>query len=68
MTRELEPCLNRFFGDDARRDLGSGWISGVLSVILGLLAICAVLVQCNRDGLFSEYEIEVGRISLLFQE
>lgn len=67
MTRELEDWLDRFFGDDARRDLGSGWISGVLSVILGLLAICAVLALhfpqwLTVPELRSRYPIDLVRL------
>ncbi len=69
MTRELEAWLNRFFGDDARRDLGSGWISGVLSVILGLLAICAVLALhfpqwLTVPELRSQYPLDLVRLAI----
>jgi sterol desaturase/sphingolipid hydroxylase (fatty acid hydroxylase superfamily) len=38
-----EQWLTRMFADQAPRRLGSGWLSGVLSVALGLLAVAAVL-------------------------
>ncbi len=39
----VEQRLSRAFGDDAPVTLGSGWISGVLAVFLGTLALGAVL-------------------------
>jgi lathosterol oxidase len=39
----LEERLTRTFGDDAPVGFGSGWISGVLAVFLGTLALGAVL-------------------------
>ncbi len=39
----IERRLARAFGDDAPVALGTGWISGVLSVFLGALALGAVL-------------------------
>lgn len=38
-----EQWLTRIFADQAPRRFGSGWISGVLAVVLGLLAVAAVL-------------------------
>ncbi|MFN3423275.1 MAG: sterol desaturase family protein [Novosphingobium meiothermophilum] len=38
-----EQWLNRIFTDKAPRRFGTGWISGVLAVLLGLLAVAAVL-------------------------
>ena len=38
-----EQWLTRIFADRAPRRFGSGWISGVLAVVLGLLSIAAVL-------------------------
>lgn len=38
-----EQWLNRTLGDDAPRRFGSGWISGVLGIVLALLALLAVL-------------------------
>lgn len=69
MTGELEAWLNRFFGDDARRDLGSGWISGILSVIPGLLAICAVMALhfpqwLTVPELRSRYPLDLVRFAI----
>ena len=38
-----EQWLTRMFADQAPRRFGSGWLSGVLAVTLGLLSIAAVL-------------------------
>ncbi|MFN4112403.1 MAG: sterol desaturase family protein [Sphingomonadaceae bacterium] len=38
-----EQWLARVFADAAPRHFGSGWISGVLSIVLGILALFAVL-------------------------
>lgn len=38
-----EQRLARLFGDAAPRHVGTGWISGVLGIMLGLLALFAVL-------------------------
>lgn len=38
-----EQWLTRIFSDKAPRRFGTGWISGVLAVLLGLLAVAAVL-------------------------
>ena len=43
MTEKFELFLSRFFSDDAPRQFGQGWISGVLSIILGVLATCSVV-------------------------
>ncbi len=43
LTAKIEEWLNSFFGDDRRRSVGSGWISGTLSIVLGILALCSVL-------------------------
>lgn len=40
----FERRLGRLFGDDAPRDFGSGWISGVIGVFLGATAAGAVLI------------------------
>ncbi|WP_336986561.1 hypothetical protein [Altererythrobacter aquiaggeris] len=42
MTANFEEYLNSFFGDDRRRSFGSGWVSGILSVVLGILALCSI--------------------------
>ena len=38
-----EQQINRFFGDDAPSDLGSGWWSGIVSAFCGILALGGVL-------------------------
>ncbi|MFN3988702.1 MAG: sterol desaturase family protein [Erythrobacter sp.] len=38
-----EQRLARLFGDERPRHFGTGWLSGVLGVVLGLLALLAVL-------------------------
>lgn len=38
-----EQWLTRMFADQAPRRFGSGWVSGVLSIVLGLLCLAAVL-------------------------
>lgn len=38
-----EAALARVFGDAAPRRFGTGWISGVLAVVLGVLSLAAVL-------------------------
>lgn len=42
----LEVWLKKTFADDQPEHLGSGWVSGVLSITLGVLAVLAV--QCFR--------------------
>ena len=43
MSSRTELALAQIFGDDAPRRFGTGWISGVLAVVLGLLCVSAVL-------------------------
>lgn len=43
MSLRAERALARIFADAAPRRFGSGWISGVLAVVLGLLCVAAVL-------------------------
>lgn len=43
MTQALELWLNRIFSDGAKRSFGHGWLSGVLSIVLGILASLSVL-------------------------
>lgn len=43
MTDKWEKWLNAFFNDDARRGFGHGWLSGLLAVLLGILAVLSVL-------------------------
>ncbi|MCZ8369566.1 MAG: sterol desaturase family protein [Porphyrobacter sp.] len=38
-----EQWLARLFADDRPRHLGTGWLSGLLGIVLGLLALLAVL-------------------------
>jgi lathosterol oxidase len=39
---DLDRLLQRVFGDDEPEQLGTGWISGTLSVFLGVLGLAAV--------------------------
>ncbi len=41
--QSAEQCLARVFADDRPRHFGTGWLSGVLGIVLGLLALLAVL-------------------------
>ena len=43
VSSRAELALAQIFGDDAPRRFGTGWISGVLAVVLGLLCVSAVL-------------------------
>jgi sterol desaturase/sphingolipid hydroxylase (fatty acid hydroxylase superfamily) len=43
MSRSAEQAIARIFADAAPRRFGTGWISGVLAVGLGVLAVAAVL-------------------------
>jgi len=43
VSTQAEQTLARIFGDDAPRRFGTGWISGILAVGLGLLSVFAVL-------------------------
>ena len=43
MSHAAEQAIARIFADAAPRRFGTGWISGVLAVALGLLAVAAVL-------------------------
>jgi lathosterol oxidase len=58
MTRDPEPTpaerwLARTLGDELPRHLGSGWISGVLGVFLGAIALGSVVVLHFPDLLTS---------------
>ena len=43
MASRAEHALARLFGDEAPKRFGTGWISGVAAVVLGLLCVAAVL-------------------------
>lgn len=43
MAMSAEQWLTRIFADRAPRRFGSGWLSGVLAIVLGLLSVAAVL-------------------------
>lgn len=43
MSLQAEKALTRIFGDQSLRRFGTGWISDVLAVVLGLLCVLAVL-------------------------
>ena len=69
MTARLEAWLNAFFSEDARRRFGTGWISGVLSIVLGILATCSVLAIrfpgfLTLPELRARYPMEVVRLAI----
>ena len=69
MTAKIEAWLNRFFGDGARRDFGTGWISGILSIVLGLLALLSVLAihfprWLTLPELRDRYPLELVRFAI----
>lgn len=43
MALQTEQALARIFADAAPRQFGTGWISGVLAMVLGVLSLAAVL-------------------------
>ena len=43
MSSKAEHALTRLLGDDDPKRFGTGWISGVLAVAIGLLCVAAVL-------------------------
>lgn len=64
-----EEWLARVFADNAPRRFGTGWISGVLAVMLGLLSVFAVLClhfpqYLTLPELRSLYPLELVRIAI----
>ncbi len=69
LTARLESWLNRFFSDEGRRKFGSGWLSGVLSIVLGILAISTVLALhfpalLTLPELRDRYPLELVRLAI----
>lgn len=64
-----EQWLARVFADGRPRDFGTGWISGVLGIVLGLLALMAVLClhfpqYLTLPELRSRYPLELVRLAI----
>ena len=64
-----EQRLARLFGDGAPRDFGTGWISGVVGVVVGLLAVLAVLClhfphYLTLPELRAAYPLELVRLGI----
>jgi lathosterol oxidase len=64
-----EQWLARFFADGRPRHFGTGWLSGVLGIVLGLLAILAVLClhfpqYLTLPELRSRYPLELVRLAI----
>jgi lathosterol oxidase len=64
-----EQWLGRVFADAAPRRFGSGWLSGVLSIVLGLLALLSVLClhfpqYLTLPELRSRYPLELVRFAI----
>ena len=64
-----EQRLARLFGDAAPRHVGTGWISGVLGVVIGLLAVLAVLClhfphYLTLPELRARYPLEMVRLAI----
>ena len=64
-----EQWLARVFADAAPRHFGSGWISGVLSIVLGLLALFAALClhfpqYLTLPELRAIYPLELVRLAI----
>ena len=51
MALSAEQAIGRIFADAAPRRFGTGWISGVLAELLGVLALAAVLCLHFPHGL-----------------
>jgi lathosterol oxidase len=64
-----EQWLARVFADAAPRHAGTGWISGILGIVLGLLALFAVLClhfpqYLTLPELRSRYPLELVRLAI----
>jgi len=65
----VEQWLARVFADDRPRDFGTGWLSGILGIVLGLLALFAVLCLhfpqfLTLPELRSRYPLEWVRLGI----
>ena len=66
MALSAEQAIARIFADAAPRRFGTGWISGVLAVLLGVLSLAAVLCLhfpqwLTIPELRSKYPLELVR-------
>ncbi len=64
-----EQWLAKVFGDERPRHFGTGWISGVLGIVLGLLALLAVLClhfpqYLTLPELRARYPLELVRLAI----
>ncbi|WP_084624992.1 sterol desaturase family protein [Erythrobacter cryptus] len=64
-----EQWLARVFADAAPRHVGTGWISGILGIVLGLLALLAVLClnfpqYLTLPELRSRYPLDLVRLAI----
>lgn len=69
MASAAEDALVRIFADSAPRRFGTGWISGVLAVVLGVLSVAAVLCLhfpqwLTVPELRSRYPLELVRLAI----
>jgi len=69
MASAAEEALARIFADAAPRRFGTGWISGVLAVVLGVLSVAAVLCLhfpqwLTVPELRSRYPLELVRLAI----
>jgi sterol desaturase/sphingolipid hydroxylase (fatty acid hydroxylase superfamily) len=69
MASAAEDALARIFADSAPRRFGTGWISGVLAVVLGVLSVAAVLCLhfpqwLTVPELRSRYPLELVRLAI----
>lgn len=67
--QSAEQALARIFADEAPRRFGTGWISGVLAVTLGVLALFAVLClhfpqYLTLPELRSAYPLDLVRLAI----
>ncbi|MEE4316398.1 MAG: sterol desaturase family protein, partial [Erythrobacter sp.] len=68
-AQTAEQWLARVFADAAPRHFGTGWISGVLGIVLGLLALFSVLClhfpqYLTLPELRSRYPLELVRLAI----
>ncbi len=69
MASAAEEALARIFADAAPRRFGTGWISGVLAVVLGVLSVAAVLCLhfpqwLTVPELRSRYPLDLVRLAI----
>ncbi|HLT03006.1 MAG TPA: sterol desaturase family protein [Geminicoccaceae bacterium] len=69
MASAAEEVLARIFADAAPRRFGTGWISGVLAVVLGVLSVAAVLCLhfpqwLTVPELRSRYPLDLVRLAI----